>query len=228
MLLEVAQIGGDDVIHPTNIPSSKIINQVSLPYRAKFCLENNMKWCIRIFALFKILTKMKEPQSTIFGEKIWESAFSLAGQTWCFYRGELELEMHRYDNALDDFNKAIDVDPMDALAYNNRAELREILGEYKLAIEDLNIAIKLDSNYASAYLNRGFLQKIFGKDTLALADYDRAIDIDDSQGVFYIDRGILKLEMGDVIGACDDWISAQEMQFDVSAFQFLLDKYCKD
>ena len=119
-------------------------------------------------------------------------------------------------------------DSLDALAYNNRAELREILGEYQLAILDLNMAVSLDSNYAAAYLNRGFLQKILGKDTLALADYDRAIQIDGSQGPFYIDRGILKLEMGDVIGACDDWISAEDMGFDVSAFQFLLDKYCKD
>ena len=59
--------------------------------------------------------------------------------------------------ALADHNQAIQLDPNDAMAYNNRGNVYNDQGKYDLALADLNQAIQLDPNDAIAYTNRGAL-----------------------------------------------------------------------
>ena len=53
--------------------------------------------------------------------------------------------------AIADFNKAIQLDPNLAGAYNNRGVVYSETGKYKPAIADFNKAIQLDPNLADAY-----------------------------------------------------------------------------
>jgi tetratricopeptide (TPR) repeat protein len=82
--------------------------------------------------------------------------------------------------ALADFNKAIELDPNNAVAYINRGSIKEgsfleiIKGG---ALADFNKAIELDPNNAVAYYMRGKLNRI--SDTgKALADFSKAIELD--------------------------------------------------
>ena len=61
-----------------------------------------------------------------------------------------------FDRAIEDYNKAIELNPELAEAYNNRGVAYCIKGDYDRAIVDYNTAIALKRDYtADAYYNRG-------------------------------------------------------------------------
>jgi tetratricopeptide (TPR) repeat protein len=72
-------------------------------------------------------------------------------------RGIIYGKLNQYKKAIDDFNKAIELNPNYFKAYNNRAFAYANLRQYQLAIEDYNKAIKLQSDYAKAYSNRAIV-----------------------------------------------------------------------
>ncbi len=76
---------------------------------------------------------------------------------WYYNRGILYYNQQKYKLALDDYNKAIELNPNYALAYYNRGNLYRRQQKYKLALDDYNQAIKINPNDAEAYNNRGNL-----------------------------------------------------------------------
>jgi tetratricopeptide (TPR) repeat protein len=65
--------------------------------------------------------------------------------------------------ALADLNKAIELDPTNAVAYNNRGSLFDDIREFQLALKDLNTAIELSPEYGNAYYNRGVIFENLGE-----------------------------------------------------------------
>ena len=66
------------------------------------------------------------------------------------------------EGAIADYNKAIEIKPDYALAYNNRGNARYNLGDKEGAIADYNKAIEIKPDDAYAYMSRGavhFLMK---------------------------------------------------------------------
>ena len=95
-----------------------------------------------------------------------------------YNRGSELLDKGEYDEAIDEFTKAIEIDPNYAEAYNNRGLAYYYTWEYDLAVADYDKAIEIDPDYADAYNNRGNAYADNGQYDLAIADYDRAIEID--------------------------------------------------
>lgn len=60
-----------------------------------------------------------------------------------------------YKGALEQFNKAIELDPRNVEAYNNRGIVFGILGDHYRAIQDFNMAIDLKPTDSEAYKSRG-------------------------------------------------------------------------
>ena len=52
---------------------------------------------------------------------------------------------------MEDYDKAIELDPNDAAAYYNRGDFYSNLGQYERAIEDYDKAIQLNPDAADAY-----------------------------------------------------------------------------
>ena len=86
----------------------------------------------------------------------------------------------RYDEAIEECNKAIELDPNYALAYFNRGAAYINKGQYDLAIADCNKAIELDPNNAKAYANRAYAYKLQGKKAEAIADFEKFITLTDN------------------------------------------------
>ncbi|PZS03691.1 MAG: hypothetical protein DLM69_02725 [Candidatus Chloroheliales bacterium] len=95
------------------------------------------------------------------------------------------------DLALADYNKAIELKPDYADAYNNRGLIYYDKTEYDLALADFNQVIKLDPTSNNGFNNRGLVYMQKKEYDLALADFDQAIQRDLSSAMSYSNRGLI-------------------------------------
>src|SRR5579859_4815186 len=81
-------------------------------------------------------------------------------------------------HALEDLDRAIELDPSDASAYRSRGDIYGYtFKDYQHALADLDRAIELDPADASAYKSRGDVYYELKDYQHALADLDRAIEL---------------------------------------------------
>ena len=95
-----------------------------------------------------------------------------------------------YEHALEEYDKAIELDPTDAWAYYDRAIGYRYLGEYQLALKDLDKALDLDPKLARAYTDRGITRQGLGQYMEGIQDYDQAIALDPADAKAYYNRSI--------------------------------------
>ena len=79
------------------------------------------------------------------------------------------MSLKKFNEALEDCNKVIKINPKNAQAYYNRAIIQNQLEQHNMAIESLNLAIQYNPNYAEAYKHKG---QIF----LNLKNYNEAFN----------------------------------------------------
>ena len=72
-------------------------------------------------------------------------------------RGVAYGEKGQHDQAIMDFNQAIEINPRYIKAYNNRGIVYRLKGQYDRAISDFNKAIKMNSLDPEAYNNLAWL-----------------------------------------------------------------------
>ena len=86
-------------------------------------------------------------------------------------RGTAYFNKEGYDQAIQNYDKAIELNPNFAEAYNNRGNAYEDKGEYDQAIQDYNKAIELDPENAEFYTNNRKLAEKLKKIYKKIADY---------------------------------------------------------
>ena len=102
--------------------------------------------------------------------------------------------MNDNKGALQDYNKAIELNPNFAMAYNNRGNLRKDMNDKEGALQDYNKAIELNPNDADVYNNRAdFYLKMNDLDK-ALADVNHSIDLGGGY-VSFITKGEIYIAM---------------------------------
>jgi len=87
---------------------------------------------------------------------------------------------NRLNEALDAYNKAIELKPKDVVAYYIRGIIYGKLGNYKLSVADFDRAIELNPKYAKAYNHRGSAYEKLGNYEQAIADIKIAAGLGDS------------------------------------------------
>jgi tetratricopeptide (TPR) repeat protein len=105
-------------------------------------------------------------------------------------RGIIFAGEKKYDEALRDYNKALEIEPQFSKAYNNRGGLMRSLKKYEEAIADFNKAIEIQPDYTIAYNNRGLLMNITKRYDQAISDYSKAISLKKDYAEAYSNRGI--------------------------------------
>lgn len=93
-------------------------------------------------------------------------------------------------------NKALELQPDLAEAYNARGILQVQMGHETQALQDFNQAISLAPRYYRAYNNRGNLYFKWGELTQALADYNEALKLNADYVPAYVNRGNLYRRQG--------------------------------
>ncbi|MBM4137528.1 MAG: tetratricopeptide repeat protein, partial [Nitrospira sp.] len=135
-------------------------------------------------------------------EQYNEAIKGLSATDW-FEKGYILAISGKYKEAIDVFNRAIELNPKDARAYNNRGSAYQDSGNYWQAINDYNRAIELDPN-ARAYNNRGSAYQDSGNYWQAINDYNRAIELDPNARA-YNNRGAAYYSLGNYKQAIKDY-----------------------
>lgn len=126
----------------------------------------------------------KAPKAVINIEKFSVSDYNNRGVTYD--------RLHRYEEALADYNCCVRLDPDDAISYQNRGTTYYTLRRYEEALADLNKSIQLDKNTAEFYYNRALIYEELQRNGDALVDYNRAIQLAPDFARAYSKRGKLQ------------------------------------
>lgn len=119
--------------------------------------------------------------------------------------GKVLLKLGRFDEALEDFNLAIDINFQDYKAFYQRGLLKGTGRDKAPAFSDYGRAIELNHKYAPAYLERAKLYYTFKKDyVLAVNDLNRVIQLDLDNVEAYYWRAKARYAGGDYVGADED------------------------
>lgn len=105
-------------------------------------------------------------------------------------RGNTRHFLSRLSEALEDFARAIELEPGFSLAYSNRASVYCTQGRFQEAIADCDRSIKLDAANFRAYINRGAALVQLKRPEEALTDLNRAIELRPGVAVPYYQRGL--------------------------------------
>jgi tetratricopeptide (TPR) repeat protein len=91
-----------------------------------------------------------------------------------FEQGKKFSSVENADQAIDNYSKAIKIDPKFAKAYNNRGIAYSWKKQYDLAIADFSKAIELDPKNGKAYNNRAIVYSYQGATDKARQDLHKA------------------------------------------------------
>ncbi len=180
-----------------------------------------------------------------------DSAIYLAPGKASLYaeRGVIFSVLYVYDRALSDFDKAIDLDPFNALSYFSRANTRLKLLEleasdnpqavsmlngfsrsliagnsYELAVKDYSSALALDTNFAYAMYNRATAKVAMNDFTGAMDDLTTAIEHDPTLAEAYFNKGLLLILTRENESACINLSKAGELGI-LDAYS-VIKRYC--
>jgi tetratricopeptide (TPR) repeat protein len=104
-------------------------------------------------------------------------------------RGATYANLKLYEKAIEDFNRAMEIDPYLAMAYGNRGTIWSYLKQFDKAIEDCNIAIIVDPKETASYFQRGWIYGDLGDLEKAIKDYSKAIELNPNYIEAYNNRG---------------------------------------
>ncbi|MCU0238424.1 MAG: tetratricopeptide repeat protein [Pyrinomonadaceae bacterium] len=107
-------------------------------------------------------------------------------------RGTAYYFLNLTDKALENFEKAISINPNHAESYHGRANVLSDKGENEKALADYNKANQLKPHLTVVYVDRAVLYFTVGKFNEALSDYDKAIQMTPNVAAAYVERGIIK------------------------------------
>src|SRR3989338_1009414 len=92
-------------------------------------------------------------------------------------RGIDKYTHNRYQEAIKDYDRAIELNPEDKNALNNRGVAKQEIGDYAGAIRDYDKALELNPEDAIAFDNMEVAKKEIREYARAIEDYRKAIDL---------------------------------------------------
>jgi tetratricopeptide (TPR) repeat protein len=115
--------------------------------------------------------------------------------SWTQRGDDLYLQA-RYGDAVDAYNKALEIDPYYSIAWNKRGNALTELGYYEEAIRNYDKAIELDPLYGQAWDNKGYALYRVGMFNESLIAYNRAIAINPNDLHALVNKGMNLQKLG--------------------------------
>lgn len=127
-------------------------------------------------------------------------------------RGLEHMEAERYEEALADFTKALELKPDYANVWVNRGIVYQNRGQHDLALADFNKTLEFAPNDSFAYVRRGRSHRALGQRDKAMSDYNQAIKLKPGYAEAYESRGDALRESGAAGRAIADYAKAVELE----------------
>ncbi len=192
----------------------------SLRHNLILCLARSGKNEEAILAADTLLASSPRyaPAMAMRSDLLWDQGDSIGALEWVnkaleinkydadmlHHRGVMLARLERYEEAEQDMDRAVYLNPGDAGFYITRAMIRYFRDNLNGALADYDMSIMIDPGNISGHYNRGNLRAQVGDDNRAIEDFDIVIDAepDNMLALFY--RGILRESTGDYRGAEQD------------------------
>ena len=114
-----------------------------------------------------------------------------------YSQGRMKVNAEDYKEAINDFDKAIQLNPNLAIFYSGRGAAKHGLGNSEGAIADFDTAIRLTPEFVSAYYARAIAKLKLNDYKSAIIDLDKTIEIDPTDANLYKSRAIIKVLLGE-------------------------------
>ena len=169
-------------------------------------------WRSVVEGIRKTIDKMQSQADPSSGASDKEQCADLAVQ-----HGSLLMVLGQIDRAIEAYSRALELNPRDAEAYNNRGIAYHRKREVDQAIEDYSKVMELNPGLAIAYNNRGVAHNSKGKVDGAIEDYNIAIGLNPDFVDAYYNRGEVWLRRREWEKAKADLITAKSRGVDIVA-----------
>jgi len=128
---------------------------------------------------------------------------------WAFNRrGELFAADGDEEQALSDFDKAVQIDPTRWQAMHNRGISYAMQGRFNEALEDFNRTVELKPDYATVYFNRGEVRYELGQFEEAIKNYTKALELKPDDSATLNSRGHAYYRLSEFRHAAADFTAA--------------------
>ncbi len=113
-----------------------------------------------------------------------------------FNQGNGLVKAEKYEEAIENFDKAIEENPALSKAWNNKGVALVSLGRFENAITCFSEAIKIDQQYVIAWYNKGVAYINLGKHEDAISSYDKIIEIKPDHPQAWYNKGVALVNLG--------------------------------
>lgn len=158
------------------------------------------------------------PAMAMRSDLLWEQGDSTGALEWVnkaldinkydadmiHHRGVMLARMECYEEAEQDLDRVLYLNPGDAGAYITRAMIRYFRDNLNGALADYDMSITIDPGNINGHYNRGNLRAQVGDDNRAIEDFDVVIDAEPNNMLAIFYRGVLRESTGDYRGAEQD------------------------
>jgi tetratricopeptide (TPR) repeat protein len=131
-------------------------------------------------------------------------------------RAYQRMEGGYYKGALEDYDRALQIEDRDPEIWLSRGQVREKLNDLKGAFSDYTKAIELNEKFEKAWLNRGNVLSKQGRNEDAIQDYTVAITFNPDYSYAYYNRAIAKQKLKQAAEACQDLQKAESLGMEVA------------
>ncbi len=146
--------------------------------------------------------KMKLPSPFV------QSSVSVKSAGYYCGLGESSFQKGDFDEAISNFDKAIEIDPASSMAYCNRGSAYSRKGDFDKAINDYSATIKLDPGFTMACYNLAITYSKKGDYENAITEFDKIIVKEPEFSNAYANRGVAYYKKGDHGKALADYKKA--------------------
>lgn len=129
-------------------------------------------------------------------------------------RAILHMKAENYEQALNDLNVAIQLQPVYAQALNNRGIIFSKQKRFAEAKQDFDKAIQYRRNYEEAYANRGMMLNDAGRFEEAISDFNKSITLNANPAPSLYNRARAQFALGRKDSACADLQQAINLKFE--------------
>lgn len=129
-------------------------------------------------------------------------------------RGVRDFEHGDYDSAINNYNKALKINPRNEKTYFNRGIAWFQKGNLDDAINDFTKSLEINRNFSEAYSTRGLVRQKQGNNDLAISDYTMALQLNPENSLkawIFFNRAYAEFKRGNYESAINDYTKCIEI-----------------